>query len=360
MPMPELDPAVGARHVLALPAEGRPDVLEILARSRFPRAAWEAADAARPGSPRGAGSSGGRHAAGGAAASSTPRALRVSRHSRLIGPFGVGRGTAAELGLPAGVAYLLDVPVERGARPTPLGGDRLGLRRAFPEGLPVRDEERVLRWALDVARRLGGAVRVAERDGRPGALLAPEPAAAVDLTVWSDIWLDPDAAIAVMRRALPRAYLNLPSGRWYGPPPGTGERVVPGAEVLTGEQRSLLHAAADEFDRAAMAEPVPMTAFGALADLELDGMIALEVTGEETPPPVVGLLPWAARGAVAYRVRWEPADLADAEQERPSPAHRVARGRAAPLVVAVARAVHTAVGGEITDAMDFAINPADL
>lgn len=339
MPMPELDPAVGARHVLALPAEGGPEVVEILARSRFPRAAWEAADAVPSG---------------------VPRALRLSRHSRLLGPFGVGRGTAAELGLPVGVAYVVDAPVERGARPTPLGGDRLGLRRAFPGGLPVRDEERVLLWAIDVARRLGGAVRVAEKDGTLGALLAPEPAAAVDLTVWSDIWLDPDHAIAVMRQALPRAYLNLPSGRWYGPPPGTGERVVPGAEVLTGEQRSMLHAVADEFDRVAMTEPVAMTSFGALADLDLDGMIALEVTGEEAPPPVVGLLPWAARGAVAYRVRWEPSDLADAEQERPSPSHRVARGRAAPLVVAVARAVHAAVGGEITDAMDFAVNPTDL
>jgi hypothetical protein len=203
-------------------------------------------------------------------------------------------------------------------------------------------------------------VRIAERDGTPGVLLTPEPAGAVDLTVWSDLWLDPDTAIAVMRQALPRAYLNLPSGRWYGPPPGTGEHVVPGAEVLTPGQRSALHAAAEEFDRAAMAEPAVMTAYGALADLELDGMIALEVSGETEPPPVVGSLPWVVQGAVAYRVRWEPLDLVDAEQERPSAIHRVARGRAAPLVAAVARAVHAAVGGEITDAMDFVVAPADL
>jgi hypothetical protein len=38
----------------------------------------------------------------------------------------------------------------------------------------------------------------------------------------------------------------------------------------------------------------------------------------------------------------------------------VARGRAAPLVVAVARAVHATVGGEITDAMEFVVDPADL
>ncbi len=41
-------------------------------------------------------------------------------------------------------------------------------------------------------------------------------------------------------------------------------------------------------------------------------------------------------------------------------AHRVARGRTGPLVNAVARALHAAVGGEVTDMMDFVVDPADL
>jgi len=347
---PVLDVDSGRQHVLALPGEVGPEVLEILARSRFPRAAWQAADPASrkfgPLSTR---------------AQPTPVAvLRLSRLSTVVGPYTVDRGTTAHTGLPTGTAYLIDAPVERGGRPWPVGGDRNGLRRAFPEGLPVRDEGRVLDWAIAVARRLGGTVRTAGVDGRPGVLLTPDPAAAVDLTVWSDLWLDPDAVLAVMRRALPRAYLNLPTGAWAGPPPGTGERVVPGAEALTSEQRTALHAAADAFDRAALENPAPLQAFGALADLDLDGMIALEVSGETTLPPVVASLLWAARGAVAYRVRWEAADLHDLEAERPSLLHRVARGRAAPLVVAIARAVHAAVGGEITDTMDFVVDPADL
>lgn len=354
MALPPLDRTDG-HHVLALPAGAVPDVVEILARSRFPRVQWEAVDTG-PGVPAAAAAAQEQEAP----SSDAPRALRISRHSRVVGPFAVDREIAADLGLTPGLAYLLDAPAERGNPPAPYGGDRNGLRRAFPAGLPVRDEERVLTWALDVARRLGGAVRVAERDGSTGALLTPEPAAAVDLTVWSDLWLDPDAALAVMRQAVPRATLNLPSGRWFGPPAGIGEKPAPGAEVLTPDQRAALHAAADEFDRQAMTEPEPMTAYGAIADLELDGMLALEISGETTLPPVIGSLGWAANGAVAYRVRWEPADLEDAEQERPSPMHRVARGRAAPLVVAVARAVHEAVGGEVTDAMDFVVDPADL
>ncbi len=338
MPLPALPalPATGSHHVLALPEGAGPGVLEILATSRFPRAAWDDV------------------------ADGEPPALRLSRHSRVVGPYGVDRDASLDLGLPAGVAYVVEAPAERGPRPTPLGGDRLGLRRAFPDGLPVRDEERVVRWAIDVARRLGGVLRVTQRDGTPGALLTPDPAAAVDLTVWSDLWLDPDSALTVMQQALPRAYLNLPTQRWPGPPRGIGEKAVPGAEVLTVEQRASLHEAADEFDRAAMADPAPMTGFGALAELGLDGIIALEISGETDLPPVVAALPWAGQGAVAYRVRWEPDDLADAESEHPSPAHRVARGRATPLVVALARAVHAAVGGEVTDAMDFVVDPADL
>ncbi len=370
MALPPLDRTDG-HHVLALPADAVPSVVEILARSRFPRAQWEAADPGTGPTPGSAtasttGTSGaGTPDAGTPGTAATPagggpRALRLSRHSRLLGPYGVDREIAADTGLPPGLAYLLEAPVERGNPPAPYGGDRLGLRRAFPAGLPVRDEERVLLWALDAARRLGGAVRIAERDGSPGALLSPEPAAAIDLTVWSDLWLDPDAALAVMRQAVPRAQLNLPSGRWYGPPSDIGASPAPGAGALTPEQRATLHAAADEFDRQAMENPEPMTAYGALADLELDGMLALEISGETTLPPVIAALPWASRGAVAYRVRWEPADLEDAEQERPSPMHRVARGRAAPMVVAVARAVHGAVGGEVTDAMDFVVDPADL
>lgn len=336
-------------HVLALPPGSGPEAVEILATTRFPRAAWEAPDA-------------GPGAAGRPTPGPPVPVLRLSRHSTLAGPYQVERSTALELGLPVpgGTAYLLRSPVERGEQPGPYGGDRDGLRRAFPAGLPVRDELRMLEWLIAVARRLAGAVRTAAGPGaQQPTILAPEPGAAVDLTVWSDIWLDPDAALVVMRRALPRAYLNLPSGTWQGPLERSGPGVVPGTEPLTEEQRRYLALEADAFDAAALADPAPMDRYGLLADLDLDGMVALEI-GPEDPPPVVEVLPWAATGAVAYRVRWEPVEEADLEAERASLAHRVARGRAAPLVVAVARAVHAEVGGEVTDMMGFVVNPADL
>ncbi|MBX9244773.1 hypothetical protein ICW40_08110 [Actinotalea ferrariae] len=354
MPYPALEPAdVADHHLLVLPGDVGPDEVEVLAVSRFPRAAWERQPSAQAPRPTG----GARGLRTGAA---PPGALRLSRHSVLVGPFTVDRLTAVTLGVPAsaGVAYVVEAPVERGDRPFPHGGDRDGLRRAFPEGLPVRDEERTVTWLIAAARRLGGAVRTGARGGSPATLLVPEPAAAVDLTVWTDIWLEPDAALAVARQALPRAYLNLPTPHWSGP--RRHAEPVPGTAPLTPEMRRGLHAAADEHDIRALVEPPPMTGYGALADLDLDGMIALEVAGETRVPPVIAQVPWAAEGAVAYRVRWEPPDLADREHERPPLQHKVARGRATPLVVALTRAVHKAVGGEITDAMEFIVDPADL
>src|SRR5665648_1240040 len=110
---PVLDVDSGRQHVLALPGEVGPEVLEILARSRFPRAAWQAADPASrkfgPLSTR---------------AQPTPVAvLRLSRLSTVVGPYTVDRGTTAHIGLPTGTAYLIDAPVERGGRPWPVGGD---------------------------------------------------------------------------------------------------------------------------------------------------------------------------------------------------------------------------------------------
>src|SRR5690606_20820612 len=135
-----------------------------------------------------------------------------------------------------------------------------------------------------------------------------------------------------------------------GPPPGTGERPVPGAEDLEDDERRALHAAADEQDLAALAAPPALHGYGALADLGLDGMLVVTVDGGTAPPAADAAVRWAAGGAVAYAVRWEPLELEDLEAEHPSAQHRVARRRATRHVQTVARAVQAAVGGEVTDA----------
>ena len=105
--------------------------------------------------------------------------------------------------------------------------------------------------------------------------------------------------------------------------------------------------------------PVP-EAFGVLVDLGHDGMLSVEAGVETTLPPLMRDLPWTQNGIVAYRVHWEPPFIEELEAERPSFEHRVARSRAAPLVQAVARAVHGAIGGEIADEADFLVDPEDV
>lgn len=342
MPVPLAPGAVADAHLLVLSEDVLPDELEVLATSRFTAARWEQTpEAPDPRNRR-------RTVLG---------VLRLSRHSTLEGPFRIERELRGSLGLPpaGSQGYLLRGPHERGEPPWPGTGDRDGLARAFPEGLPVRDEQRAVAWLVAAARRLGGAVRVAGS----GVVLVPDPAAAVDLTVWSDIWLDPDACLAVVRQAVPRARLDL--GRdWAGPPAGIGRVAVRGAEDLDPAERAALHAAAEEHDLQVLLHPEARSAYGLLADLDTDGMLAVQVGAEEEVPNVLAGVPWASGGAISYRVSWEPDDLAELRAERPGVDHRVARGRTAPLVNAVARALHAAVGGEVTDMMEFVVDPADL
>jgi len=337
-----------AHHLLVVPTDVLPQELEVLATSRFSAAGWDEQPEV---------SSGRRGRAKGGPA----MALRLSRHSTLYGPYSLDRAGTSALGIqaPHGQAWVLHAPVERGEAPWPGASDQDGLGRAFPAGLPVRDEERVVIWMIAVARRLGGAVRIAPGERGASTALVPDPAAAVDLTVWTDIWLEPEATLSVVRQAVPRARLDV-GRRWQGPPAGTGAIPVIGAEDLDAHARAALHAAADNHDLGVLADPQPMTGYGVLADLDLDGMLAVQVFGEPEPPQALAGVPWAKDGAVAYRVTWEPDELADLGMERPPIEHRIARSRSIPLVNAVARAVHAVVAGEITDMMGFIVDPADL
>jgi len=346
-PFPTLGPELRECHLLALPAEVDAEQVEALAVSRFAAAGWDgvAGDDSAPA--RGLWSRG----------RTSPRILRLSRHSRLVGPYLLGPGDAGRLGVPASAvtAYVVESLRERGEPPYP-GGDRDGLKRAFPDAMPVRDEERVVQWLVAAARRVGGAVRIAGT----GAVLVPDPHAMIDLTIYSDVWLEPAVALAVMRRVLPGARLAMDAVQWAGPPPGTGEPGAAGTREMPAQTRRNLHAEADAYDVAALSAPDELDGYAAQADLGIDGILALEIGGEEVLPPVLGALAWTEGGAVRYAVRWEPPEFLELELEHPSFSHRVARGRVQPLVGALARELHRAVGGEVLDASDFLIDPADL
>ncbi|MBD8079895.1 hypothetical protein [Cellulosimicrobium arenosum] len=337
-----------SRHLLALPGDVLVDELETLALSRFGGARWDAAPAGTdplvpPARTVGPGQ---------------PGVLRTSRHTTLTGPY-----APSGAGLPPGTEMVFDVvcPRERGEAPYPGGGDRDGIARAFPGGMPAREEERVVAWLVATARRLGGSLRTdVGNPAAPAVVLTPDPGAAIDMTLYSDVWLDPDAARAVVARLHPRVTLATEGRSYGGPPRGIGELPLYPGEQMDPELRRAIHARADDVDIAALTTGTVLDGYGLLVDLAMDGMVAVEVGGEDRLPLLLRALPWASQGAVCYRVRWEPRDLVESQQEHPSLEHRVARKRAGEAVAAITRTLHAAAGGEIADESEFLVEPEDL
>ncbi|GAA4723746.1 hypothetical protein GCM10023216_11780 [Isoptericola chiayiensis] len=353
-----------ARHLLAVPDDVLVDEVEVLAVSRFSGTRWDVVPSDMPGADL---------PAGRIASPGEPGVLRLTRHSHVHGPY-APRGDGFELGLPPGTAMVFDVvtPRERwDDPPASFGGDRDGLARAFPRALPNREEERVVRWLIAAARRLGGSTRLdvaalwdpaeaARRDAGAGVVLRPDPAAAVDLTVWSDVWLDPQAAHRVLQAVHPRVVLATQGADYQGPPEGIAEKPLYPGEKMDPDVRRELHARADDYDIAALQAPIVLDGYGLTIDLGHDGYVTVEVNGDEVLPLLVKELPWAGSGAICYRVVWDPPDQAESQMEFPQPALVVARKRAADLVGRVALALHEAVGGEIADEAEFLLAPEDL
>lgn len=293
---PQTFEAWAQHHVLALPQGASLNLLGLLAQMRFtaPRVDGEA--------------------------------LRVSRHSRIEGPF-TDSVARQKLGIPQQnpELFVIDCPRERGEPPFLNLPERTGISRACPDGLPIRDEGRVLNWAVAVARRLGGTLRVAPS----GTILRPDIESSVDLTVLSQVWLDPQAARKVASAALPHVEFH--------------RALTPFDEVSTAEFLSL----------------EVSEAYGLGSDLEADGRVDV-LAGLADDIPLALRPVWQDATVISYQVRWTPLEIEDLEQEIPSLDTRIARRRAFDLVARVAAHLHGAIGGHIVDDDWFLVDPTEL
>lgn len=334
------------RHLLAVEDDVEPDEIEALAMSRFPATRWETPPEVvrTKGVDR-----------------LVPGTLRTSRHTTISGPYAPEAADGTSLGFdgPVGMVYEVLCPRERGAAPFQGGGDRDGLARVYSEAFPIREEARVASWLVAVARRVCGAVRFDLGAAGP-RFVVPDPAVSVDLAVFSDVWLSPEAALSVCAAADASARLASTGTPWQGPPRTAGTVPVEADGPLTPEQLAALHARAEEADIAALTAPRTLAAYAVEVDLDDDGLVTVEVSGVEQLPLVLRGLEWAVDGAITYQVRWTPDDLADWQRELPSAEHRASRTRAAAVVAALARAVHVAVGGEVVDQDEFLVEPDDI
>jgi hypothetical protein len=324
--------ALRAAHLLLAPTTSSADDVSDLVRARVPLAGDLATDGE----------------------------VALGRLSRLTGPYVLTMEDAVAAGvpLPWTVAYALEAPVEREDPPLAGVDDRDGFAQAFPQGLPWREEGRALQLLVAMARRIGGAVRVAASD----RLIQPDADRAVDHVVHSPFWLEPEMLRGVVAREVPTARLAAEGERWTGPT----EAAYTGALILSDVARDVVdtegtvakHARGAQVDMAGPGAPDVLDAYAVIAPLGPGGHHgAVEVLVHVADPdePAARGQEWGRRPFVTYEVRWLCADLDAAERERRRPDERfvAVRNRVAPVVVAVTRAVLEGTSGIVTDEDGF-------
>lgn len=325
---PLLDRALAEpRHLLVLSADVGPEEVEALAVSHFDDAGWLG-----------------------------PAALRLTGEAQLTGPWRIDDDVRSALDLPAWAtaAMLVRCPVQRSAPVPPELRGLGGLLDGFPDGEPVGLESLVLTHLLAQARRLAGALRVAGT----GTVIVPDPASAVDLTLHTTVWLEPDACARVLAPVLEGLELPVPQE----PAPGVDGRTDPPASPLRDRaaaaldegERAWLHAEADALDAAVLAQPQVAEGYAHVAPVP-GGILEIGVAGNEHTPRVLRAEPWARGGVISYEVRWRPDDPALALGPRPPLGLRRRREQVRTLVERVAVALHAAVGGQVVDDDDFLV-----
>lgn len=302
-------------HLLALPRSrgvARPGI-EALATAWFPEAGWVSEPSSGPAERPMAGA---RFRGVVPDDVRRPGVLQLTEGGEVVGPFVVPAPQSLALDLASSVAELWAVRVAHRSRdrlPAEVD-DRDGLARVFAAGLPDDVELRVLRWMVAAARKVGGTLFV---DG--AVPLAPEPTAAVDLTLYSAQALTPDAAL------------------------GSLQTVVPGARVVEVVER-----------------PDRLVDYALDGETAYDGALRVVVRKVDVVPAVLGALDWREYGPFAYRMSWVPADPYELEVEEPSGLHLIARSRMRASVARLASVLQGRAAGVLVDDGGFEVTSAEV
>lgn len=317
-------PDARAHHLLLLPDEVDPSEIEALALSIWDAAAWEGA---------------GR--------------LRLTGEASLEGPWSVDMTARRALGTPAAVpnAWVLRCPPSRRKTVPESLAEVDEWARVFPEGVPTGLEYRVLVALKRMARRLGGALRVADT----GEVIAPDPDSAVSLAIYTPRWLDPEELLSELVTDFPKI---LDSRRIP-----TAEAQAPGLEraAFAKEEGPVRTDIATKIARAReQAIAADRTAAETVAGYALLTPIAnrsdlmIEVQPVPTPPQVLRWESWTTGVIIEYVLRWLPGGTASVPSGV-SRAARLERMRSARDIERAAAIVVGAVGGSIIDEDGFLV-----
>ncbi|WP_418275162.1 hypothetical protein ACNHYB_09840 [Isoptericola jiangsuensis] len=246
-----------------------------------------------------------------------PGVLGIGAEHGAAGPFEVAPEASPQAGLTGpSTAFALgrvDGTFDaRTGRPTSLD-DRDGIARAFAAGLPEGEELRLVQWGVAVARKLGGVVLA---DGRH--LLRPDPAGAVDLTVYAGRQLSAEDLLALLR-----------------------------AQVATAQ--------ADTSPSASGPGRVRM-----LGRTPYDGTVVVEAEQVDRVPRVLSGLEPRSYGPHVVRITWVPQDPYELRTEVPSGVHAIARARMRAVVARLALHVCATAGGTVVDDGAFVATTAQI
>ncbi|NNH06668.1 hypothetical protein HLB10_06095, partial [Cellulomonas fimi] len=185
--------------------------------------------------------------------------------------------------------------------------------------VPGRDDL-ALGWTVAAARRVGGAVLPA--DG--SRVVAPDPASAVGLTLWSAVPLPPQDVVPLLRPAL------------------AGARVGP-----------------TELPQPTQADPGTQP-FSLAATFEYDGVVTVQASRAREVPLVLSTVDQRQYGTWAYRVEWQPPGDVEGPDDQPSQLHLIARSRVLPSVARVAATLWRVAGGTVVDSGGFVVPAEEL
>lgn len=317
-----------SHHLLLLADEVDPSEIEALALSIWDVAAWEGAGL-----------------------------LRLADGARLEGPWAIDLEARKALGTPAGLpnAWILRCPMSRRS-PVPKGLAEIDeWTRVFSEGTPTGLEYRILAALKRMARRLGGAIRVADS----GGLVAPDPDSAVSLSVYTPRWLDPSDLIGLLRAEFP----GIVDSREVVPAaPVSAQRASAAARVVEeglGTVRTDIatkircaREASERAERASMREVV--SGYALLAPVGNRSDLMIEVRPVPTPPQVLRWESWTTGVIIEYALRWLPGG-AMAVPSGVSRAARLERMRSARGIERAAALVAASVAGSIVDEDGFLV-----
>ncbi len=332
-----------SHHLLLLPEEVDPAEIEALALSIWDEACWMGA---------------GR--------------LHLTAQARLEGPWAIDTATRHALGTPSAMtkAWILHCPsLQRQAIPAELAGiDEWA--PYFPKGLPLGLEYRVLLALKRIARRLSGALRIADS----GRVFQPDPDSAVSLAIYTSRWLDPAELIDLLHADFPQIVdsrdvplslqkpvtsakqtilkdtaTSCPEAKTSGAK-ASGEKALGAKTAVTGENCGQ--------DTHTVQAPQVVSGYALLIPVGNRSELMIEVQPVAAPPQVLRWEAWATGVIIEYQLRWIPQESMSVPSAL-SRARRLERLRSARDIENAAGIIVSALGGSVIDEDGFLVGLED-